>query len=107
MPTQATQIEQPVTWTAGEDITFTVTMNLPTNITGWTLELRLFSNDWSEELEAIDGPTITDPTNGIFWFDVPAFVTGTTLGRGRFRYSVWRTDSGNNKKLAYGQITAL
>jgi hypothetical protein len=118
MTIQTPQLDQNFFWTAeipnlsppgGEDVSLTITMSVPPNpswTSGSTFAVYIFTNDWSELLATISTYTVSDLVNGIVTFTIPSAQTGL-LGRGRFRYAVWRTDIGNRKKIAVGQIAAL
>lgn len=93
----------------GETVTFRFTASPAVNITGWTLAMYV-----SRDAEARGGtsgtPLVTAAgsivTVGSGIFDVPltSDQTKTTLGTGRWRYDVWRTDTGNETPLAGGII---
>lgn len=91
---------------AGEDLVLTFTMNpLPSGgIAGWTLLCTVKSSLTGAVLTTSAG-TVTDGPNGKFQVTLTRTQTGTTLGVGTWFYDVWRTDSGLQAQLAYGNLT--
>ena len=94
---------------AYESPNLNVTMLVPTNITGWTIQLNIRSEDEGTTtlLIQMTGPTITDNINGVFNFVLSSSQTGVTLGPGDFQYDIWRTDAGFEKRLTWGIMSIL
>jgi hypothetical protein len=96
----------------GEDVTVTFTMDPAEAVTGWALAfyVRARPEYGSAALvtrtTAAGGITITDGPGGVFAVAVPAAST-LALPVGRYRYDVWRTDSGSEVMLAYGACDVL
>lgn len=79
----------------------------PRDITGWTLQLRVFDDRGGAVLLTLTlgaGITLTDATAGDFMIVLTATHTGTTLGAGSFWYDLWRTDSGSETPMAEGTL---
>lgn len=86
----------------GEDIQLDFTMNPVVDISGWTLSLNVEGNPESPKLITKAG-TVTDGPNGEFSVTLTDADTGA-VAVGRYRYDVWRTDAGNERVIADGEL---
>ncbi len=98
---------QSVAFAAFEAPTLKVTMSPPTNISGWTLQLNIRRSYASMPplLIADMTPTIIDAATGVFSFSLTSLQAGVTLGPGSYACDIWRTDSGNEKRLVVVSLT--
>lgn len=94
---------QPVAFAAYEAPRLTVTMTPAADITGATFELNIRTPAQVVVLQSTTF-TVTSLSAGIFYFTLTSAQTGTTIGVGDYRYDIWRTDSGNEKRLCYGPL---
>lgn len=76
-----------------------------TDITGWTLRVRVYTAAGSLLYTLTEGAGITvdDAEAGEYTWSLTAAQT-TSMGAGSFRYDVWRTDSGSEAELANGAL---
>jgi hypothetical protein len=101
-------IETPLTWFRGEDVTLTVTLTPPTNITGWSLTFTIRDKlggavKITKDNGGTGGLTLTDAINGVFKVTIARADT-LTLAVQSYVYDIRRTDSGNNAIVAFGSI---
>ncbi len=97
----------PQTWAfaAYEAPVLKITMTPAEDITGQTFQLNIRKKDGTVVLQSTSFTVITAET-GIFKFQLTKAQTGVTIGVGDFDYDVWRTDSGSEKQLVYGRLSA-
>ena len=103
---------QNLTLFRGEDLTLTFTMDPAQAITGWALAFYVRARPeygaapLVTRTTAAGGVTITDGPGGVFSVTVPAATT-LALPISRYRFDVWRVDSGYETVLAYGPCDVL
>ncbi len=90
---------------AYEAPTITIEMDANGSIAGQTFQLNI--RDQAGTLLLSKTPaTITDAgsstTKGEIEFTLTSTQTGVTLGPGDFKFDVWRTDAGFERRVAYG-----
>jgi hypothetical protein len=87
----------------GEDVTFQFTMVPTTDITGWTITLRVKAALMDPAALLTVSGTLQAPAAGVF--TVPLTATQTqSLSAGQYAYDVWRTDSGSAANLSLGLL---
>lgn len=93
----------------GEDITITVTMSPPTNVSGWTFALSVKRRyEDSTTLISKTSPTIVNATSGIFRFSLASADTfNANVSTGDYVYDVQRTNSGSQTVLCAGSLKVL
>ncbi len=88
-----------------EAVTFTVTMDPATNITGWTFSLNVRSaGQLLTGYPVTVGFAITDAANGIFTVSLTSTQTAAFAPGAVYDYDVWRTNAGSEKQLAFGNL---
>ena len=92
----------------GEDKVWTVTLDGNPNITGWAitfvLKKRLGDSSALITKTVGSGIVLTTPTTGIFTVTIAAADTNaSTVGDGKFRYEIFRSDAGAIDVLDYGE----
>lgn len=85
----------------GEDVAVVCTVAGSGSISGWTVAGYVWKPDGTSQ----SGVTcaVTDASAR----EVTLSVTGVTLATGRYRWSIWRTDTGSRTLLAWGFLTVL
>jgi hypothetical protein len=108
---------QTVEFSAYEAVKFVVTMRPPLT-TPWpgsaTFELNIRTQLGEVVIQSTNF-TVTDSVNGVVEFNLTSTETGDlspgdatpTPGGGDFLYDLWRTDAGNEKRLAWGPLIDL
>lgn len=96
---------QSLRWAQYEQVTVTVTMSPATSISGWTLAFTVRNSDGTLMVSktTASGITITDAGAGIFTIALATADTGA-IPPGVYDFDVWRTNSGNETRLAYGPL---
>lgn len=97
---------QAVAFSEWESPKLEITMTPPTNITGWTLQLNIRTEDGTIVLQMTPPSTIDDVVNGIFGFILTSAQAGG-MQVGDYKYDVWRIDAGFEKRLTWGTLTVL
>lgn len=96
---------QDMTISRYEAVTITVTMDPATNITGWTFALNIRSaGSLLTGYPKTDIFTITNAANGIFTASLTSAQTDDFAVGAIYEYDIWRTNSGSEKQLAFGQL---
>jgi len=89
----------------------TVPFDVDEDVTGWTFAARVGPGrglpPWVQKTTGGSGAAgvVTDPgTGGTGYFILTAADTGRTLGPGVWAWSLWRTDTGLEARLAWGDL---
>src|SRR6185436_922519 len=98
---------QSVAFAAWEAPTLTITMSANGSIAGQVFQLNIRDEEGNVVLQ-VTPATITgngsSTTPGVFTFTLTSAQTGA-MTVGDYRYDVWRTDSGSEKRLCYGVMS--
>lgn len=103
---------QNLTLFRGEDVLLEFTMDPEQAIAGWALAFYLRARpEYGDDplvtrTTAAGGIVISDGAGGVFQVTIPAATT-LALPIARYRYDVWRIDSGYETVLAYGAADVL
>ena len=82
-----------------------MTMDPPTDITGWTFKLTIRVKETRVVKLA---STLNNPvslTVGTTKFPLSSSQTGTDIGVGDYDYDIWRIDAGLEKQLVWGEFS--
>ena len=95
---------QPITIARYEPKTIRVSMSPITNATGWTFSLNIRSAGSMLTGFPITAFTLENASSGIFTFALTSSMTGTFAAGAIYDYDIWRTNSGTEAQLAFGQL---
>lgn len=95
---------QQVTLARYEAKTLRVTMSPATDVTGWTFQLTIRSAGTAVLTVTNASFTITDAANGIFTVPLTSTQTGTLAAGAVYDFDIWRTNSGSEAQLVYGNV---
>lgn len=98
-------LQQPVAFAKWEAPNLRVKMSPATNVSGWTFILNVRDSDGDVVLQS-SSYTVTDTANGWIVFAVTS-AQAAAIGVGDFDYDIWRTDSGSEKRLAWGTLSVV
>lgn len=91
------------TWTVGRRESVSIVLTGTTDPTGWAVSARLSQRP--EGPVILTGLTVTKGGSaGAYTLTVTLTATHTDRSHGRYRLEVWRTDSGNERRLAAGDV---
>lgn len=100
-------LDQTIEVTRGEDAV--IPFSGGGDVTGWAIGFGVSTGDAAAVLSGYPlsvgaGITVTDAAAGLFRVAVPAAMTLALAAGGRYRFGLWRTDSGARRPLAGGWL---
>jgi len=98
----AVSITSHLTFFRGEDVTLDFQMTPPSDVTGWTISLKI-ADTIGGTVQVTKAATITDGPRGRFRVTLASADTAS-LAVGRYVWDARRTDSGNKATLADGTL---
>lgn len=87
-----------------KDLTFTIydEDDQVQDITGWTIEWRLYSHNGGESAILEKAGALTDPENGVVTVNLTA--DDTSLEPNTYYHELWRDEVGFEAVMAYGAV---